>query len=504
MSNKLNNQGYNPDVLSCLANLSSDEVFTPPLLVNEMLDQLPNDIWKDPEIKFLDPGCKSGVFLREITRRLINGLKEKIPDLQKRIEHVLKKQVYGIAITEITALISRRSLYCSKFANGKYSVCTLPSEEGNVRFKEIKHSWKDGSCSYCGISQQAFNERDSNLESHAYEWIHITNPEEIFKMKFDVIISNPPYQLNDGGHGKSAKPIYHLFIEQAKKLNPRYMIMITPSRWLAGGKGLTSFRESMLKDKHLTKLVDYQNAKDCFPGVNISGGVSYFLWERDREDDCEFTNIGPGVLRSTMKRSLNEFPSFVRFNTSVSIIRKIQDKNSTSFTSQLSSRNPFGLATNFEVAEQPIGNDLVVYSSKGKNFVSRDKVVVGKEYINCWKVMISRVISEHALEPDKQGKYKIISTIQLLKPREVCTDSYIVGFPTKTEEEAKNCLNYLKTKFVRYLILQTLTSINLSRDQYAYVPIMDFNKSWNDASLYEHFTLTADEQKLIEETIKEM
>ena len=291
---------YNPDVLTCLANLSNDEVFTPPDVANAMLDMLPQDLFKNPDIKFLDPACKSGVFLREIAKRLIKGLEPQIPDLQERLDHIFHNQIYGIAITEITSLLSRRSVYCTKYPNSEYSVSKFSTAEGQVRYRLINHTWKNGKCIYCGTSQEgqlSDENRSDGLETHAYEFIHTYKPEEILDMKFDVIISNPPYQLNTASDSAQAKPIYHKFVEQAMKLKPRYLSMIIPARWYAGGWGLDAFRDKMLSENKLSVIHDYPNTSDCFPGINIRGGVCYFLWDRDKKtQECEIYNYTNGKL----------------------------------------------------------------------------------------------------------------------------------------------------------------------------------------------------------------
>lgn len=193
MADDLFNTVYNPDVLSCLANLSNDEVFTPPDVVNKMLDMLPQELFHNPDTTFLDPACKTGVFLREIAKRLITGLEPQIPDLQERIDHIFHKQLYAIAITELTSLLSRRGVYCSKYPNSEFSVTQFDDAEGNIRYRRIQHKWKDGKCELCGAAEKAFGgkKRDDVLENYAYEWIHVKNAKGLFNMKFDVIIGNP-------------------------------------------------------------------------------------------------------------------------------------------------------------------------------------------------------------------------------------------------------------------------------------------------------------------------
>lgn len=297
---------YNPDVLSCLANLSSDEVFTPPEVANKMLDMLPQELFSNPDTKFLDPACKSGVFLREIVKRLLVGLENQIPDIQQRINHIMHDMVYGIAITELTSLIARRSLYCSKNASGEFSVTRFDNVDGNIRYKMVRHTWENGKCIYCGASQ-ASNDRPDELESHAYEFIHWLKPEEIFGMKFDVVISNPPYQLNVGVEKENyAVPIYQNFVSKAKQLNPRFITMIIPARWYAGGRGLDEFRKEMLEDTSLRVIHDFPDAADCFPGVQIKAGVCYFLWDRDTKGECEITTHLNGQDNGPVKRPLLE------------------------------------------------------------------------------------------------------------------------------------------------------------------------------------------------------
>lgn len=503
MSNEFHISNYNPDVLSCIANLSNDEIFTPPSVVNSMLDMLPQELFADPKTTFLDPACKSGVFLREIAKRLIVGLAHAIPNPQDRIDHIFHHQIFGIAITELTSLISRRSTYCSKNPNGKYAISHFDDIQGNIRFKRIRHSWIGKQCKYCGASKNEYD-RSDDRESYAYEFIHTTSPEDIFKMKFDVIIGNPPYQMSDGGGGagRSAMPIYHLFVEHAKKLNPRYLTMIIPSRWFSGGKGLNSFRQSMLDDDRISEIVDYADSKDCFPGgVDISGGICYFLWNRDIHGKCNVTNITKLGTSTTITRSLNEFPTFIRSNEAVAIVKKAMALNEQVLSSCISSRKPFGLESNTKSSST---GDLELKNSSGMSRVSSKLITAGQEMIPKWKVIVSKVTFEHAGVPGKDGKMRVLSVLQTLPPYAVCTESYLVAGTFEDEMSANNMISYLRTKFVRFLVMQMLASMNMSKASYGFVPIQDFSKSWTDNELYEKYSLSNEEIAFIDSMIKPM
>lgn len=512
------NTMYNPDVLSCIANLSNDEVFTPPSVANAMLDLLPQELFCDPNTKFLDPACKSGVFLREIAKRLLKGLEPIYPDLQERTDHIFKNQLYGIAITELTSHLARRSLYCSKTANGNYSVVKFDTVDGNVRFKRIEHVWgketKDAngkskaSCVFCGASKEQYN-RGDELETHAYELIHTTKPEEIFKMKFDVIIGNPPYQLSDGGQAASAKSIYHLFVEQAKKLKPRYLVMVIPARWYTNGKGqgMNEFRKAMLTDKHISHLIDYKNSADCFPGVNIAGGVCYFLWERDYNGDCEIVNaVGTGrtAHMDVEKRSLDEYDILVRDNVAIRIIRKIQNQRETPMSQVVKPYSYFAIRS-FErgTTTKKTALDVMLLSSQGKGYFSKSKVVDKDEILGKYKVIITYAMSG-GNKPSSDGMYQVVSSLQTLLPNEVCTETYLVLKTFDDEKSTENMQAYVKTKFFRFLLLQALTSIHITKDSFLFVPVQDFSKPWTDEELYAKYNLTDEEIAFIESMIKPM
>jgi len=496
---------YNPDVLSCLANLSNDEVFTPPNIVNKMLDMLPQELFSDPNTTFLDPATKSGVFLREIAKRLLVGLGNNIPDLQERIDHIFQNQLFGIAITEMTSLLTRRSVYCSKWPNGPYSITKFNNPEGNIRFKKTKHAWRGDKCAFCGAAKSEYD-RDETLETHAYEFIHTTKPEGIFNMKFDVIIGNPPYQLgsNDDRATSRDKPIYNQFVEQAKKMNPRYLAMIIPSRWMASGLGLTEFRRVMLSDKHIRKLVDYPVAGDVFSGVEIKGGVCYFLWDRDNEGNCEVTNIRENNLVGPTSRHLGEFDVFVRDSRALGILHKAIANKETSITEILSVDKEFGWTSNFSGFndKQSAGDIALYYNRKGKRltgWINRTQVTKSAHLIDKWKVMVPQAGSDGGQKiPDP-----VLGTSFVVASPSVCTQTYLF-FYVDSEAEANSINSYINTRFFRFLVSLRKITQHATRSTYTWVPQQKWDEPWTDEKLYAKYGITEDEIAFIESMIRPM
>jgi site-specific DNA-methyltransferase (adenine-specific) len=497
-----NGNQYNPDVLSCLANLSSDEVFTPPNVANQVLDLLPQDLFTDKRTRFLDPGCKSGVFLREIAKRLDKGLEMQIPDCQKRLNHIFKNQLFALAITDLTALISRRSVYCSKTANGKYSVCSnFDDADGNIQFKRIEHAWQNGRCVLCGANESNY-ERGEEKDTHAYAFIHPESPQEILNMKFDVIVSNPPYQLSDGGYGRSASPIYHKFIQQAKRLNPRYLTMIIPSRWFAGGKGLDRFRSEMLNDNRIRKLVDFEDASDVFPGVDIAGGICYFLWERDNCGPCEVRNRHDGQ-ETTSERSLNEFSTFIRHSQAIDIVRKVlakKENGGKQLSEIISPSKPFGLRTFYKPRKK--GMPCWFVQRIGLQFADPNDVRDDNKLLDKWKLLIPPAPIAGQTDFSKPIAFYYEANTRIAKPSECCTESWL-AIPFKTKAEVLSFKSYLFTKIVRFLLLQTVISQHVVKKNFIFIPDLGrYNGEYTDESLRKRWSITQEEWEFIDVKIK--
>lgn len=543
-------RGHNPDVLTCIANLSNDEVFTPPEMANAMLDLVAQrwadahdgaDIWADPDVTFLDPFTKSGVFLREITRRLTDGLYRDFPDRTERVDHILTRQVYGIGITQLTALLARRSVYCSKYANGPHSIArSFDSEDGNIWFQRTEHTWTGGQkefradalsgdekvvythrrCQYCGAGEDDYA-RSTDLETHAYAFIHTDDIKarigELFgdTMQFDVIIGNPPYQLSDGGYGTSAAPIYQHFVEQAKALDPRFLSMVIPSRWFSGGKGLDEFREAMLTDQRVRSIDDYLNASDVFPGVGLKGGVCYFLWDRDHPGDCSVTTHAKETAPSTTVRPLLEKGAdvFLRFNEGVSILKKVmaietgQDDTvrlpeRKRFEALVSSRKPFGLETTYRGHARKGPNDVLIYQNGGTGYIKRDDIPSGHNLIDSWKVYVGRAA------PGTGNKdtypHRIISTPFIGQPASISSETYLCIGPFDTEQQTENVLSYLSCRLTRLLILLHKPSQDTTRKVYTFVPTQDWSRPWTDQDLYAKYGLTDDEIHFVESIVRPM
>lgn len=541
-------RGHNPDVLTCIANLSNDEVFTPPEMANAMLDLIADawagandgaNIWADPTVTFLDPFVKSGVFLREITRRLTDGLVTEIPELEERVDHILTKQVFGIGITELTALLARRSVYCSKYANGKHSIAkSFTTEDGNIWFRRTEHTWAGGTpeirydpvtseestvyinrrCTYCGANERDY-QRGDELETHAYALIHTDDPHSLIHqlfgahMQFDVVIGNPPYQLGQSGGdsvGSFAMPIYQRFVESAKALDPKLISLIIPSRWFAGGRGLDAFRQNMLSDRSLRVLVDHPDSREVFDGVDIAGGVCYFLIDSSWDGPCEVRTVREGVAGASMLRFLDEYDILVRYNEAVSILHKAlavaSGETFASLASRVSPIQPFSLRTDFRGAETASGmaDPVRLYQSGGQAWIERSAVPRNADWIDSWKVFLSSTASEHGGQTDKSGTRRVFSRIIKGAPGTACTETYLVAGLWETESESDHYAAYLRTKFVRFLVSLRTNTQHLYSQRFAFVPDLPMDRVWTDDLLYEKYRLEADEIAFIEATIKAM
>jgi len=499
-----------PDVLEVIANLSSNEVFTPPRVVNAVLDLLPPHVWTDPTLRWLDPGAKTGVFPREITKRLMVGLAEAIPDEQVRLHHILNEMVFAFAITDMTAMMTRRSLYCSKDASSALAASPLATPEGNVWYRRIAHSYDSkGRCTECGGTRAQFEQ--PGRDNYAYGFIHKEGRQQITKetnMKFDVVVGNPPYQADADSEGKNVLALYDAFVNQARALNPKYIAMIIPSRWTAGGRGLDEFRESMLTDKRIRKLVDYPNAGELFPGVEIKAGVLYFLWDRDNPGSCTATTHRDGVVFGPVERQLDEFDIFVRDARALPILHKVLNRKEPSLADLISTRDPFGPAlssnfTGYRKNDKKQQGDLKLYMVIGgrrvQKWVAPDTVSRNHALIRKWKVFVPKAYGASEAVP-----HQVIGQPEIGEQNSVCSPTYLVLGPFDTKAEAVSAESYLKTRFLRFLVSLSKISQNSTQKNYTWVPQQTWDHTWTDAELYNKYGITKEEQEYIEAMVKEM
>lgn len=493
-----------PDILEVIANLSNDEVFTPPKIANAVLDLLPKEIWCDPTLRWLDPGCKTGIFPREITKRLMAGLADAIPDESIRLQHILTNMIFAIAITELTGMMARRTLYCSKDATSEFSAVRFEKKSGNIWNERVEHNFDRNRCDECGGSRDQLE--TTGRDNYAYGFIHSDGQSKIEKemnMKFDVIVGNPPYQM-DAESGNRTMPLYNLFVDEAKKLNPRYISFVIPSRWMAGGLGLGEFRTAMLSDRRIRTIVDFPKASEVFPGVEIKGGVCYFLWDRDQPGDCSVTTVRGGEVQGPIDRTLGEFDVFVRDGRALTILHKIIKKNESALSEIMSARTAFGVLSNFSGHSRAKRRGDVRYyatSPRGRieAWIARSEATTNRDSIDCWKAMVPKAGSDGGQTlPDI-----VLGQPWIAEPPSICTQSFLFVC-ADSREEAESITSYYRTRFLRFLVALRKITQDTTRESYTWVPQQSWDRTWTDAELYRKYGITKDEQRYIETMIKEM
>lgn len=521
------------DILNMLNSISNFEIFTPFEVAQNMVNLLPEDVFKDPSYKFLDPCVKSGIFLREIIYKLndnlplikytdpYSGITYDLSDKKERISHILRNMIYGIAISELTAYVSRRTLYGVmdanvdkelEFLNSKLLSKKQDINSDDLHFNDYYDYKIFNTKDRNGYEKEGnifYPNDETNIDNEDTHYPFINETEHKFinlikegKVKFNIIIGNPPYQQNDGGNESSAKPIYQHFINNGLNLKPKHICMIIPSRWMLGGKGLDKFRKQMFLDKKIKKIVDFFNEKDCFPGVTVEGGVCYFIRSEDNSDGiCEFTNIINGES-ITIKRKLWNETIFLRDNNSFNIIKKINFENNLS--NIVMSRNTFGFLTNFKDFNKIYINDYIkIFLKENKKtiegYIDKNKIEKNKDLIYKYKVVTGKAYGGAGKVPNN-----VFSKPFILKPNEICSESFLVLGIYNSEEEAIKYVNLLKTKFVRFLVFLLRISNTVKKDNFKLVPFLETSIDWNDEKLYSYFNLSKEEIEYIEKTIKPM
>ncbi len=513
----LTRQHHVPDILDVIAALSSDAIPTPPVLARALLDLLPDEVWSNPDYRWLDPATKSGSILREVARRLMGGLEVWEPDPQKRAEHILRNMLFGAAVTQVHGDMTRRSVYVSRDATGPLSAVTFDTPEGNLPFIEAEHDFSTGkagrkakNCNVCGAPERL--DRGTTRENYAYAFIHGAYPtEEMSDMKFDVIVGNPPYQIGmEDGEGKrtaNITPLYHYFIERAISLEPKYLAMIVPSRWFSGGKGLEDFRTKMIADRRLAKIVDNPKLYDCFPGVKIEGGVNYFLWDRDFSGDCAFSTRIDGNIISTVTRDLrNGSGVVVRDNQASAIIEKVRKSTTRDLSELVKPRDPFGqsITTNFRGAKvMKFKGSVPLIFGTHVGYIRRNQLERNEDLVDQWKVLLPMAYkSGKAVDDLGRLDACVYGEPIALAPGSACTQTYLVAGVFKTQIETENYAKYLATKFAQFLVLQRKLTQHIRPEVFRFVPALDMTRPWSDEDLYEFFKLSTKQIEHIEASIR--
>lgn len=548
------------DILTLFESLNNHEVFTPPRLARDMLSTIPKKVWCNPNIRVLDPCVKSGVFLREAMYLLFEGLLGKglhtdlngvtydLSNPKQLMRHILKNMLFGIATSELTGYLSRRTLYGVMEANTDKQTALIDafeksknnrdwSEKEKVNFlirnrfndyydhnmfnvPEHKGYEHEGNIFYPREEVQKKVVEDGNyeIEDTYYPFIEgDTQHAKIQsikgdKMKFDVIIGNPPYQISDGGNGASAMPVYHRFIENAIELNPRFISMIVPSRWYVGGRGLKDFRDSMLADKKLSVLHDFPEASECFPGVMIKGGVNYFLWDSNHKGDCEIHSHRKGQLASVSKRSMLEpsLDTFIRDNEAISILRKVISMGEKSFAEIISANDPFGFDVRVKGSmkrikptfsnTRKIGMVPFYYNGwrkDGLGYIEPEKIRRNTELTHELKFFAPKAVGVGDRSKDLIKPF-------IPEPDACCTETYLAFGPFTSETEMVNAISYVNTKFFHFLVSLKKITQEARRGVYELVPMQDFSEPWNDRKLYEKYGLDESEVNFIENNVRDM
>ncbi len=473
---------------------NEEETMDEPRFVDQ--GNVTENVFLKSEPRILEINSKTGLYPLYMAYSVFRGKIDKIP----KEERTLEKQ---------------RQLWLETVANNIFVICKTPMAKSIT--KRTLVGYNDDAL----VNAHYFDNLVNTLKNKGQLFENKVLKANYWRkegkeMTFDAIVGNPPYQsttkggIDSGKAARQAKPIFNLFVEQAKKLNAEYVSMIIPARWYNGGMNLDDFRDSMIHDRRVVKLVDYYNAKECFPTVEIAGGLCYFLWSKNEEDDCEVTNI---VLddKNTVKRSLDEFGNlFVRTNRSIPIIKKVLEKTDRFMDEMVSPLDTFGIPSKEKGHEKYKKGDIellhsVGFNSQGFSYIERNRVKKNADLIDKYKIKISIMVAqggETGVQPE--NGYRCISGPMILKPGQIDTFSYLNVAFFDTENEANNFLSYLTGKFARYMLRSTFSSVHLSKGNFIFVPYLDFTRSWTDKELYKKYGLTDDEINLIEKTIRKI